>query len=1494
MVLPLAAFPGHPAFASNGRKRASDGGGAIPDPGPGSRPTGLPTLTTPGAQFLAWWDLTGTVPLNSSNDLTSAPNAAPGALTGALAPVGLGPRRVAGAAGSISSAQFSVTNRLRLLESQEIARSNSTVFTALVLFTRNGLPRLDAIDDDPARQSGTLLQFSKLNMHTRNSDGAFILDPSSPQNTQVIHAITDKGSPSAPWSGWIMQRWQPSQAPIGGVNVGGQPVQTTRSWTSRAPDTPVTFGVSTSSEIGTATIVVGNGASDATFGNPCKELLHEVVVVRGVLNETDINTLKIWANARLNGVVTVPTDPGPVDPDPVDPSDAESDPPATWGIAMQDDFDVVYPVNRGLNPDIWKHTNFGNSGAHGGAAVWDGGSGFSVADSKWRIAVRKVGGTWYVPGALQGASTDPNHPYYHPGYGEYHVRFRARWSHAIAPGIGWYALMWPATDIWSTEFDIMEMPGRIKNRAESTGHWGMFDEQGNWNPAGHRATPARFEVDLTAWHTWDQRRVFRMLNGRQVATLYTWIDGVQVTPALADWPEDWTDNPDWCEPMVFGPAGYVAPETVAGWYTTPNGETPAEAFAEIDFVRIWTPEAGGGGVVVPPSITLEYPSGDLVAGGGFTVNARTTGISSLQYAVFSSSGVAYSDWIRVSVGAGNLTTIVGSGPLQTNDYIEIRKDGDSAVKQRTPGAAAAPSTGAGTPGDVMITLQGQSNAHFLWERNASRLRLQDGLAALTGLQPSQLKWATGIRINNGEPATIQGGTGTFDFPFHSWYHWFNPDAVGAVRSNPATWGQNDLMDDAILMMTTKRQEISPNRPWLFVRMHSENDQRQIDTLEEQGIYGAANREFIRRFRNAAQRDAALMPVFYHYVAYNGSKVGKGAITAAWDADVKNVAFNARWASGDEFNVSSFDGGSHWDEASSTFHAGMLAISLAKYLHTSGYTQNDLSWLPTLGPHISAAKPVSGQPDAADLTITHDKGNDIIIPGGFDPARIECFNGSESRFGTSVTKLNATTLRVVFDGSIAGPAGVVTLRYSDDAESHGLGTAITDNWGALGKPSYAPGWMTGLNMPLQRLRSPLSVTDQVIVAPTQRLPVFSNNIADAPLNVDITVTVTGLLANEEFTWASVKGSAPYTWKLQGSAKANGAGVASFTSKLLATNDFFKLVFADGTWKDSVSVTTVNPSVPGEPSGDAAFTYGIHSSLRHGFNIERWRPVYMNWRGNPLATSQAYWAYLRNTVGLTHVRFFYPWGNDNLLGNNIVLGNGRPAVSGQNSINQFLQPIIQASRAGLFTFVDYCDVCSWDRINGAWADVTAHLADFSTAIGNVPELGPDKCAVGAFNELMEFDSTNVTYNQIRMDTHDVIRSRLPQHIIVHGADRWNRFTSLMDNQWQPPPDRLSMGSAHPYTGDNTNVATYADMNDAVLDFETRHGIPAVAGEWGGNNQKTAVWGDLIRAVAQGAPRLKAMWWAVTDGSDFQMNVSGSDPTLMPLVEEALIESREAMAT
>lgn len=331
----------------------------------------------------------------------------------------------------------------------------------------------------------------------------------------------------------------------------------------------------------------------------------------------------------------------------------------------------------------------------------------------------------------------------------------------------------------------------------------------------------------------------------------------------------------------------------------------------------------------------------------------------------------------------------------------------------------------------------------------------------------------------------------------------------------------------------------------------------------------------------------------------------------------------------------------------------------------------------------------------------------------------------------------------------------------------------------------------------------------------------------------------------------------------------AGGLRLKPAYIKSGDFVKVLFGanyaqslDGP-KNSV-VDTPPPIIIG--TGPFKFI----SQWTVGVNIERLRPNSMQYSGQSIRL-QPYYDYLA-AMGVTHVRFFIPYNEHQDFG----LGTGgAPSVSRWDGI---LDAVQAATLARLYVMVGCTDVLAYDRM----ATVYTHVENVAKRIAE-RGLDPTKVAVECANELAEGD--NAVWNPIRMKLHGILRAKLPQHVIVHGAYNWNDINSF-DGTWQAPPDKNSMAQFHNYS----NGTDWSGVATRFGKFTQLHGIPMVNGEQGDDFQHSDAsqesrWIDDFNRMAANAGLLRPCPWTVTDGGAFRISRGGQDATLTSGMENAV---------
>jgi hypothetical protein len=685
-----------------------------------------------------------------------------------------------------------------------------------------------------------------------------------------------------------------------------------------------------------------------------------------------------------------------------------------------------------------------------------------------------------------GASTN-----FGNGLFEIRARFTSTTGN-IGSGSGPALVLWPASDQWpGPEVDIGEING--SGQLYMATHW---KNSGGGDSASYYTAANGF--DWTAYHTYAA-----FLQNTKI-TYY--IDGVTIgTETVHPAPDFANGGENHCLGVMNR-----SPETTL----------------ECDWVR-WTPEATVLGIsTTPPTFSIAMNKAGTVteasAGAGVDASATitTTGAVSKISWVVTGPGPNYT-WTSSAhdtVGAGPVTFtphFTATGQVQyvkywINDDLGNAKLSSAVTVAPASGGTTTPAPaagsesddlagpGGGTPGPIGIVIQAQSNGFFFCDDYAKPAgekdavwHFNDMLVQLTGLQPAQV--LTSFRRSDFTDATHPGatlfsGTNTYHFNLSTQDpKWLEP--VGHTLTDPTTWGDTYINTGFLQFSAEVRDKIAANRPWLLVRMHDEYDSRLYNGSEVD-VYPAANREFIRRWRaSMGGRSTALLPVFLCPIAYSSATQPfmMAKIRDAWHGMTQDATANAYLAHGSHLDADSRDSGSHWDWASAVRAGRRMAVRLAKWLWANGYSVNDLSWLPTMGPRISSFGRVSGASNQIDVTIIHNKGTDLVVPSA---PNVGDFSVKENGTGVGVlaaARVDATTLRLTLARGLSA-GSTLTLEYGRDLNFSGGASQITDNWHttAVVKPTWAAS-VTNLGltrMILQRTRGILAEGATSVIPPAQ--------------------------------------------------------------------------------------------------------------------------------------------------------------------------------------------------------------------------------------------------------------------------------------------------------------------------------------------------------------------------------------------------------------------------
>jgi hypothetical protein len=142
-----------------------------------------------------------------------------------------------------------------------------------------------------------------------------------------------------------------------------------------------------------------------------------------------------------------------------------------------------------------------------------------------------------------------------------------------------------------------------------------------------------------------------------------------------------------------------------------------------------------------------------------------------------------------------------------------------------------------------------------------------------------------------------------------------------------------------------------------------------------------------------------------------------------------------------------------------------------------------------------------------------------------------------------------------------------------------------------------------------------------------------------------------------------------------------------------------------------------------------------------------------------------------------------------------------------------------------------------------------------------LSPSFLAVGAVNEW----AVSVTDTMKLLERFNkVIRSKLPNHILIYGSDGWKSWKNLVNPAFTPPADELSFADFHAYEQYDTNGWRW--VKGEVDKWCAKHDRFAVFGEAGSGalqRDETQFWKhpEYLSTMLPVMEEYKPTTWAIT---------------------------------
>lgn len=796
----------------------------------------------------------------------------------------------------------------------------------------------------------------------------------------------------------------------------------------------------------------------------------------------------------------------------------------------------------------------------------------------------------------------------------------------------------------------------------------------------------------------------------------------------------------------------------------------------------------------------------------------------------------------------------------------------ATVPPPTLGNASFPiGPGGGSVGDLIVIIQGQSNALFFCdaydapEGYQSLWRCMDAIRAMTGLTQAQSKEKYG-RSDFGSPYSLYSGSATYHNDPAGDPKWLEP--VGHTLGDPTTWANTDIMTQFLAFCASKQGQIASNRPCILIRMHNEYDSRLSGT--EIAVYEAANKEFIRRYRAVmGARSVALLPVFLCGVAYDSgtNETALRTIRNAWRNTALDAANNVFIGHGSALDASDRGDSSHWDVDAADRVSRRMSLRISRWLYDNGYTANDLSWLPRLGPTITGLARVTGQANKLDFLVTHDAlADDLVAPAG--TPNYGDYVVTDNGVGVAVTALarqSATVIRATMAANISAN-GTVTLDYGARTPFNGPNSQFSDNWHLKTKPALINAWpdLQNTRMILNRFGGVATMgsgtsSGTVVDPATQTFSIASN---PGTRNAGVWSVVITSANISSISWTVVAPNYDFVGSV---VDVPTTGSITIAPNLTQSGQFVKY-WPTGNiqaYKDTAPVTINASAVPAATGSDREFAHAFTKDLALGVCLER--------DNTGFATTT--WCNELLACGVTHVRLF-PFSNASL------------GFKSSGQMQNHYNAISTILAAGLKVIFDLQDVCSVGDLNnsGTQPYLIQCCADIAARGWN-----PAKIAIGHTNEMA--NAGNGTFNQINNVLLNLLRQKLPaSSLLVHGAGGWSSADDLTDGTLTLGSDNRRVYQWHSYEWDRSNTAAWASRRSQVKTWATANGVETINGEFSGfdpnfNDQDYASYPSVINAFAHGAGDCAGTMWAVTDGSGWRLNVSGTNGTLRSEVKTAL---------
>ncbi len=416
----------------------------------------------------------------------------------------------------------------------------------------------------------------------------------------------------------------------------------------------------------------------------------------------------------------------------------------------------------------------------------------------------------------------------------------------------------------------------------------------------------------------------------------------------------------------------------------------------------------------------------------------------------------------------------------------------------------------------------------------------------------------------------------------------------------------------------------------------------------------------------------------------------------------------------------------------------------------------------------------------------------------------------------------------------------------------------------------------------------ALPDDPVVKPTTPVVIYPSDVSVEVNNID-GIVVTAPQSLTHFKWVRVNGQSGKWYGNIVRMPINGRTVIGKVAYERPDVDYVLVLWGGTNDMDSSMDTrpkattppvpstpipsTPTPTVPAQPASTARhrFVAGMHV----GTNQERHNMVGIQYQGADPRKTTAFSSYLTN-IGTDWDRYFSAV--------NFTMDRGcGVGIPGIWACDQLLDCAVQATnvkRRVLYSpldVIDKAELANWDKIVG-WFKATAT---------RVKERGPDP-EYFAFELANEWATNDADIcNKRRNELYVIARSILPNYRLVVGGPEWNGWHRF-DKTWQPPADADYFIGFHHYEA--RSVTAWADVQDHMIAFGKKYDVPVFNGELniGFNQMKQAdhagLWAqNFLNFAKTGRQMPFAPWGFIGGKNDFRLNISGTDPRAIPLMED-----------